>query len=79
MNQDIRSGKRKQMRGQVKQWWGKLTDDDLDRIDGAMDKLAGALQERYGWEREQVESGAEEALRPVRRRAARSGSPVSGS
>ena len=28
------------MRGQVKQLWGKLTDDDLDRIDGAMDKLA---------------------------------------
>jgi len=55
MNQDILTGKWKQMRGQVKQWWGKLTDDDLDRIDGAMDKLAGALQERYGWERDQAE------------------------
>ena len=41
MNPDILAGKWKQMRGQVKQWWGKLTDDDLDRIDGAMDKLAG--------------------------------------
>ena len=39
MNQDILTGKWKQMRGQVKQWWGKLTDDDLDRVDGAMDKL----------------------------------------
>jgi uncharacterized protein YjbJ (UPF0337 family) len=55
MNQDIISGKWKQMRGQVKQWWGKLTDDDLDRIDGAMDRLAGTLQERYGWEREEAE------------------------
>jgi uncharacterized protein YjbJ (UPF0337 family) len=55
MNQDIIAGKWKQMRGQVKQWWGKLTDDDLDRIDGAMDRLAGTLQERYGWEREEVE------------------------
>jgi uncharacterized protein YjbJ (UPF0337 family) len=55
MNQDILAGKWKQMRGQVKQWWGKLTDDDLDRIDGAMDKLAGTLQERYGWERDEVE------------------------
>src|SRR4029434_6623508 len=55
MNQDILTGKWKQMRGQVKQWWGKLTDDDLDRVDGAMDKLAGALQERYGWERDQAE------------------------
>ena len=44
MNQDILTGKWKQMRGQVKQWWGRLSDDDLDRIDGAMDKLAGALQ-----------------------------------
>jgi uncharacterized protein YjbJ (UPF0337 family) len=55
MNQDILAGKWKQMRGQVKQWWGKLTDDDLDRIDGAMDKLAGTLQERYGWQRDEVE------------------------
>jgi uncharacterized protein YjbJ (UPF0337 family) len=55
MNQDILSGKWKQMRGQVKQWWGKLTDDDLDRIDGTMDKLAGTLQERYGWERDEAD------------------------
>jgi uncharacterized protein YjbJ (UPF0337 family) len=55
MNHDVLAGKWKQMRGQVKQWWGKLTDDDLDRIDGGMDKLAGALQERYGWDRDQAE------------------------
>src|SRR4030095_3746342 len=55
MNQDVLSGKWKQKRGQVKQWWGKLTDDDLDRIDGTMDKLVGTLQERYGWERDQAE------------------------
>jgi uncharacterized protein YjbJ (UPF0337 family) len=55
MNQDVLAGKWKQMRGQVKQWWGKLTDDDLDRVNGAMDKLAGVLQERYGWERDQAE------------------------
>jgi uncharacterized protein YjbJ (UPF0337 family) len=55
MNQDVLAGKWKQMRGQVKQWWGKLTDDDLDLIDGKMDKLTGTLQERYGWEREQTE------------------------
>lgn len=55
MNQDALAGKWKQMRGQLKEWWGKLTDDDLDRIDGTMDKLAGALHERYGWQREQAE------------------------
>src|SRR3989454_9839474 len=77
MNQDILTGKWKQMRGQVKQWWGKLTDDDLDRIDGAMDKLAGALQERYGWGRDQAEREMkkrfdryEEGMRdPARRQA----------
>jgi uncharacterized protein YjbJ (UPF0337 family) len=75
LNQDVLSGKWKQMRGQVKQWWGKITDDDLDRIDGAMDKLAGALQERYGWERDQAEremkkrfeSSRQEASDPARR------------
>jgi uncharacterized protein YjbJ (UPF0337 family) len=55
MNQDILAGKWKQMRGQVQQWWGKLTDDDLDRVNGAMDKLVGVLQERYGWERDHAE------------------------
>jgi uncharacterized protein YjbJ (UPF0337 family) len=55
MNQDVLAGKWKQMRGQVKEWWGNLTDDDLDRIDGAMDKLTGTLQERYGWERDRAE------------------------
>ena len=72
MNQDIISGKWKQMRGQVKQWWGKLTDDDLDRIDGAMDKLAGSLQERYGWERERADREIRKRFDQYeRRRAAR--------
>jgi uncharacterized protein YjbJ (UPF0337 family) len=56
MNQDVLAGKWKQMRGQVKEWWGKLTDDDLDRIDGKLDKLTGVLQERYGYARDQAEA-----------------------
>jgi uncharacterized protein YjbJ (UPF0337 family) len=44
MNQDVIAGKWKQMRGEVKQWWGKLTDDDLDRVNGAMDKLAACCK-----------------------------------
>jgi uncharacterized protein YjbJ (UPF0337 family) len=39
MNQDILAGKWKQMRGELKTWWGKLTDDDFDRIGGEKDKL----------------------------------------
>ena len=52
MNKDILEGKWKQMRGEEKVWWGKLTDDDLDRAAGKFEVLAGILQERYGYTRE---------------------------
>jgi uncharacterized protein YjbJ (UPF0337 family) len=55
MNQDILAGRWKQMRGELKTWWGKLTDDDFDRVGGQKDKLIGLLQERYGYTREQAE------------------------
>lgn len=54
MNSDVFKGQWKQLKGDVKMRWNKLTDDDLDVVDGAMDKLEGKLQERYGWEKEQV-------------------------
>src|SRR6266481_8447057 len=62
MNRDVLAGKWKQMRGEVKTWWGKLTDDDVDRIDGQKDKLIGLLQERYGYAREQAEQEVERRL-----------------
>ena len=62
MNQDILSGKWKQMRGDLKTWWGKLTDDDVDRIGGQKDKLIGLIQERYGYTREQAEQEVERRL-----------------
>lgn len=55
MNKDILEGKWKQLRGNVKHTWGKLTDDDLAMIDGQRDKLSGKLQERYGYTREEAE------------------------
>ncbi len=55
MNRDVFEGKWKQVRGQAKEWWGKLTDDDLERVEGQYDKLVGALQERYGWAKKQAE------------------------
>ena len=62
MNQDILAGKWKQMRGELKTWWGKLTDDDFERIGGQKDKLIGFLQERYGYSREQAEQEIERRL-----------------
>jgi uncharacterized protein YjbJ (UPF0337 family) len=55
MNRDILTGKWMQARGQVKQTWGKLTDNDLDRISGRYDELVGLLQERYGYARDKAE------------------------
>ncbi len=55
MKTDTLIGKWKQMKGRAKQQWGKLTDDDLDRIEGSRDELAGLIQERYGKSREEAE------------------------
>ena len=55
MNKNIFEGKWKQIRGQAKGWWGKLTDDDLDQVNGKFDKLIGLLQEKYGYTQQQAE------------------------
>ena len=48
MNWDQVAGNWKQFKGQVKEKWGKLTDDDLDVVAGKRDQLVGKIQERYG-------------------------------
>jgi uncharacterized protein YjbJ (UPF0337 family) len=55
MNSDQMEGKWKQLKGSVREKWGKLTDDDLEVIAGNKDKLLGKLQERYGITREEAE------------------------
>jgi uncharacterized protein YjbJ (UPF0337 family) len=59
MNSNIFEGKWKQIRGQVKIWWGKLTDDDLDKVEGNFDKMIGLLQMKYGYTRQQAEEEIE--------------------
>lgn len=54
MNTDELKGKWKQVKGNVKKNWGKLTDDDLDVIEGNKDILAGKVQERYGITKEEA-------------------------
>jgi uncharacterized protein YjbJ (UPF0337 family) len=66
MNHDILAGRWKQMRGELKTWWGKLTDDDVDRIGGQKDKLIGLIQERYGYTREQAEQEIERRFQEYR-------------
>lgn len=55
MNEDILQGRWKQVRGEIQTWWGKITNDDLDRIEGSMDRLTGILQERYGYSMDEAQ------------------------
>ena len=53
MNQDRIQGRWKQLKGKVKEQWGKLTDDDLDVIAGRRDQLLGRIQQRHGLARDE--------------------------
>jgi uncharacterized protein YjbJ (UPF0337 family) len=55
MNEDVLNGQWKQAKGHVREWWGKVTDNDVHRINGKAEQLVGVLQERYGWTRECAE------------------------
>jgi len=55
MNRDQFEGKWKQLKGSVREHWGKLTNDDVEQIAGRRDQLIGKIQERYGLAREAVE------------------------
>ena len=61
MNQDIIKGTWEEAKGKVKQYWGKLTDDDLKVIEGNYDELCGKLQKRYGYTREEAKKAIEKA------------------
>jgi uncharacterized protein YjbJ (UPF0337 family) len=60
MNWDEIAGNWKQFTGQIKEHWGKLTDDDITRAAGRHDRLCGLLQKHYGRTREQAEKDIED-------------------
>jgi uncharacterized protein YjbJ (UPF0337 family) len=63
MNWDRIEGKWKQAMGKVKEKWGKLTDDDIQMINGKRDQLVGRIQERYGIAKDVAERQVEEFSR----------------
>lgn len=63
MNKDTIQGNFTQLKGKIKQQWGKLTDDEIDQMEGHAEILAGKLQERYGLERDEAERQAKEFRR----------------
>jgi len=60
MNESILKGKWNQIKGSVKKHWGKLTDDDLDVVEGDSQKLSGKIQERYGKSKEEADKEVRE-------------------
>ena len=64
--QDIFAGQWRQMRGTLRTWWGKITDDDWERISGQKDRLLGFLQEKYGYTKDMAQREAERYFREYR-------------
>ena len=60
MNEDTLKGQWTQLKGQLREQWGKLTDDDLDRIQGRSEQLIGRIQQRYGVARDEAKRQVEE-------------------
>jgi uncharacterized protein YjbJ (UPF0337 family) len=54
MNEDRMKGNWKQFKGKIKEKWGDLTDDELDKLEGKRDILVGKIQERYGISKDQA-------------------------
>jgi uncharacterized protein YjbJ (UPF0337 family) len=60
MNWDRIKGNWREYKGKAKQQWGKLTDDDLDVVEGKREELAGKIQSRYGIAKDEAERQIDE-------------------
>jgi uncharacterized protein YjbJ (UPF0337 family) len=65
MNWDQIEGDWKQFKGKAQQQWGKLTDDDLDVVNGKRTELLGIIQKRYGQDKDQAEIAINEWLAKI--------------
>jgi uncharacterized protein YjbJ (UPF0337 family) len=63
MNADTLKGKWNQLKGNIRKQWGKLTDDDVDQIQGDSEILLGRIQERYGRTKEEAQEEIERWMR----------------
>lgn len=70
MNRDTLKGQWTQLKGKMRQQWGKLTDDEIDQMQGNAEMLIGKLQERYGYKREQAEQEVDRWLSSQEQRRA---------
>lgn len=65
MNQDIAEGKWKQLKGQIKEKWADLTDDDIDYAQANNERFIGVIQERYGLAKDEAKNQFEELKKKV--------------
>ncbi len=59
MNNDVLKGIWRQVRGEARKTWGKITDDEFDQVNGEAERLVGVVQTKYGYTREQAEQEVE--------------------
>lgn len=69
MNWDQIAGEWKNMKGKIREQWGELTDDDMDRIGGKKDQLVGTIQSKYGLAKEEAERQVDEFARKAEPKA----------
>ncbi len=60
MNKDIFEGNWEEIKGKMKQKWGKLTDDDYDQLKGSQQEIYGKLQKHYGYSKEEAEKAVKD-------------------
>lgn len=63
MNKDIVKGHWNQVKGKITQQWGDITDDDLKKMKGSYEELAGTLQKKYGYDRSKAEKEIDQFLK----------------
>jgi uncharacterized protein YjbJ (UPF0337 family) len=56
LNEEMIKGKWKEIKGEIKTLWGKLTDDELDKTSGNLESIAGIIQQRYGNKKEDIQN-----------------------
>jgi uncharacterized protein YjbJ (UPF0337 family) len=76
MNTDTFEGQWRQMRGDLRSWWGRLSDNDFEKIAGKKDRLMGMLQEKYGYTREAAQQEMDRRFKEYEDRARTSSSPT---
>jgi len=71
MNEDVFKGQWKEIRGKARELWGKLTDDDLETVNGRLEQMIGKLQARYGYSRDKAKSEIDMRLKEFNKRTSK--------